>query len=671
MRDRFVSLVFIASLVSFLLPISNIYSRNSFYITNRKPLVERPYTQLPLGAIRPEGWLLEQLKIMRDGMTGHLDKLYPSVVGPRNGWLGGDGDGWERGPYWLDGLVPLAYLLNDDELIAKAKPWIEWSLTHQMADGYFGPIPFQKRPPREPGLQKVRRRDWWPKMVMLKVLQQYYNATKDQRVIELMTNYFRYQLKELPKTPLDHWSFWANRRGGDNMMVVYWLYNITGEKYLLKLAELLNKQTWDYTDMFLHQDLLSRFNTFHCVNLAQGIKQPVIYYQQHPQKRYLDAVRKAFADIHTYQGQPQGMYGADELLHGKDPTRGSEFCSAVELLFSLENMLAITGDVTFADHIEKIAFNALPTQANDDFTARQYFQQANQVLLKASVKNFYTDHHGLDLVYGLTTGYPCCTTNMHQGWPKFAQNLWYATADNGLAALLYCASRVTAKVSNGDTVQFKEETNYPFDESIRFTFSSFKPVTFPLYLRLPTWCTAARIAVNGHDINITANNKFVKINRTWQEGDVVELFLPMKVKSSEWYERSRAIERGPLVYALRIEETWKHVRPAGGGEEFDEVYPASAWNYGLLDSSIEEPDSSFHVLKRSHVSLRPWNIKNAPVEIKTAGKRIPFWKLYDDMAGPLPPSPVRDLNKEPTQNITLIPYGCTTLRITEFPVIRN
>jgi hypothetical protein len=165
--------------------------REPLYLNNRPPLVPMPYMEMPLGCIRPEGWLMQQLQLMKSGMTGHLDELYPTVLGPRNGWLGGDGDGWERGPYWLDGLIPLAWILDDEELKAKAMPWIEWTLSSQTEDGYFGPVPFAEKPAPEPGIQKSPRRDWWPKMVMLKVLQQYHEATGDDRVINLMTRYFR------------------------------------------------------------------------------------------------------------------------------------------------------------------------------------------------------------------------------------------------------------------------------------------------------------------------------------------------------------------------------------------------------------------------------------------------------------------------------------------------
>lgn len=226
----------------------------TYYLQNRAPLTEKPYLELPLGSIRPHGWLLNQLERMRDGMTGHLDEIYPEVMGKRNGWLGGDGDGWERGPYWIDGLLPLAYILDDEKLKAKVRPWIEWTLNNQTDEGYLGPVPFEKEPVPEEGLQKTMRRDWWPKMVMLKVLQQYYSATGNNQVIEALSKYFKYQLKELPETPLDHWTFWANRRGGDNLQVVYWLYNITGNEYLLELGSLIAEQTFPWSDVFLNEE---------------------------------------------------------------------------------------------------------------------------------------------------------------------------------------------------------------------------------------------------------------------------------------------------------------------------------------------------------------------------------------------------------------------------------
>src|SRR3954463_12937635 len=138
-------------------------AQDKSYINNRAPLRPNPYVELPLGAIRPEGWLREMLIRQKNGATGHLDQLYPLVMNERNGWLGGDGDQWERGPYWIDGLLPLAYILDDKELIAKTKPWVEWALNSQQPDGYFGP---SKDYPPEHGLQRDNSRDWWPKMVM-------------------------------------------------------------------------------------------------------------------------------------------------------------------------------------------------------------------------------------------------------------------------------------------------------------------------------------------------------------------------------------------------------------------------------------------------------------------------------------------------------------------------
>jgi len=601
-------------------------SQSANYVYGRAPLRQNPYIELPIGAIKPEGWLREMLIRQKNGATGNLDKLYPSVMGKRNGWLGGDGDQWERGPYWIDGLLPLAYILNDRELIAKVKPWIEWALKSQQPDGYFGPA---KDYSPEPGIQRDNSHDWWPKIVMLKVLMQYYSATGDKRVINLLTNYFKYQLKELPAHPLDHWSFWAKYRGGDNLMAVYWLYNITGDKFLLDLAELLHKQTFDYTGSFLNTDLLARNGSIHGVNLGEGMKEPIIYYQQHAEKKYLEATEKSYADLRKYNGMANGMFGGDESLHGNNPTQGSELCTAVEEMFTLENTLAITGDVSYADHLERIAFNALPAQVDDNLTDRQYFQQANQVMVTQADRNFDINHSGTDVCYGLQTGYACCTSNMHQGWPKFTQNLWYATPDKGIAALVYSPSEAKINVANGTIVNVKEETNYPFSGTIKFTLNtnSKSPVSFPFDLRIPEWCKKAIIKVNGKVEQEPESDRIAKLSREWRSGDVVELELPMHIRQNRWYENSVSVERGPLVYALKIGQEIKKVNnpkdTINYGSTFYEVRPTTQWNFGLISTPKDKLDEQFKAEETGKVANYPWTLDAAPIIIKTTGKEIP------------------------------------------------
>ncbi|HBT86804.1 MAG TPA: hypothetical protein DEB12_13000, partial [Porphyromonadaceae bacterium] len=609
------------------------------YMNNRSPLITKPFMELPLGAVRPEGWLKDQLYKMKDGMTGHLDELYPEVMGSRNGWLGGNGDVWERGPYWIDGLVPLAYILDDEALKAKVQPWIEWTLQSQTDDGYFGPS--EDHEP-ETGLQRTNSKDWWPKMVVLKFMKQYYEATQDERVIPFMTNYFKYQLQELPETPLNNWTRWGQFRGGDNLMIVYWLYNITGDEFLLKLGDIITEQTTDWTNSFADGNMLNSLFSVHCVNLAQGMKQPLIRYQATKDTMHIDAVNKAYTDLKRAHGWPNGLYGADELLHYGNPTHGSELCTAVELMFSLEKMIEITGNVSWADWLERIAFNALPAQVTDNFDARQYYQQLNQVEVSNHPRNFVTSYNGTDQLFGLLTGYPCCTSNLHQGWPKFTKHLWYASDDNGLAALVYSPNTVTAKVGTGVTVSIQEKTNYPFEEEITFELNiidDVEKVEFPIHLRIPEWCESATIKINNEVWSQSEGNQLVKINREWESGDIVELILPMHVNISRWYEGSAAVERGPLLYALRMEENWTKVESDNPryGKWYYEVHSNTPWNYCLKEESIKKENISdhFQVIKKGMNGF-PWNVQNAPIQIKTKGKRMKEWQLYNGSAGPQP-----------------------------------
>ena len=634
-------------------------------VFNRAPLEETRFAELPLGAIEARGWLQEQLQRQADGLTGHLDQVYPQVMGPSNAWLGGDGDAWERGPYWVDGLLPLAYQLGDSALKEKALRWVESILASQQPDGYLGPA---QDHPFVYGLQRGQTHDWWPKMVAVKILKQYSMATGDVRVLDCLTRYFHYQLSTLEEFPLDHWTDWGRWRGADNLDVVYWLYNLTGDPQLLKLGELLHAQTTDWTELFLSGDIFTRQGSVHCVNLGQGFKAPGVWWQYSHDDRDLESLAKAEESIRHTVGLPTGLWAGDERLHWGHPSRGSELCTAVEMMYSLETLLRITGTPHWADYLERVAFNALPTQVNDDFTGKQYYQQVNQVSATQTWRPFSTPHDNTDVLFGTLNGYPCCLSNMHQGWPKFTQNLWYASADGGLAALVYAPSRVTAQVADGVEVCVEEETEYPFREKLRFRLSfpsrKVRKAAFPLYFRVPEWCASALVSVNGEAVEAPASEGLLCLMREWKKGDVVELTFPMEIKTEEWYDKAWSVVRGPLVYALRMEEQWTW-KPFEGrdryyGEGAWEVSSPTSWNYCLMRDRFKADDCA---VEFRPAPLYPWTLEGAPVLLRVPARVLPHWTDVESVA--FWTEEGNDTGEDVT--LELIPYGCTTLRIAEFP----
>jgi hypothetical protein len=619
---------------------------------NRAPLQANAFNPLPLTSVKPTGWLLRELQIQANGLSGHLDEFWPDV-GPDSGWLGGSGESWERGPYFLDGLVPLAYLTGDERLTAKAKKWVDWTLENQQPDGWIGP---------------ARMTDWWPNYVMLKVLVQYQEATGDPRVIPLMQKYFAFQARHLDDRPLKQWAIF---RWHDEVLSILWLYNRTGDPSLLDLARRMHGLGHDWEAQFADFRYTGKTAKTegtlanHGVNNAMAMKAAGVWWLLTGEKQDRESLSQMLTALDRYHGQPNGIFSADEHYAGLDPSQGTELCAVVEAMFSLETDISILGDPSLGDRLEKIAYNALPGTLTGDLWGHQYDQQANQVMVSVANRRWSTNGPDSNL-FGLQPNYGCCTANMHQGWPKFAAHLWMATADGGLVAVAYGPSDVSTQVAEGVPMSIAETTDYPFRETVNLKVKTPQPVKFPLVLRIPGWAAGATVAVNGMSLEGVEPGKFYRLEREWKSGDAVELHFPMRVVSSTWYNNSMAVERGPLVFSLKIGESWSRLRQSGLATDW-EVYPTTPWNYALaVDPKNGAPSFTVTELPAGD---QPFSREGAPVEIAVKARRLPEWQIEDDSAGPLPVSPVT--SKQPVETISLVPYGAAKLRITAFPFTHN
>lgn len=595
------------------------------------------------GNIQPLGWLKRQLTLQAQGLSGQLEEVWPDV-GENSGWLGGSGEHWERGPYYLDGLLPLAYCLHDEKLIKKTQKWIEWMLNSQDAGGWFGPR---------------QNDDWWPRMVALKVLMQYADATSDPRVLPFMQRYFHYQLRHLPQRPL---SDWGKARAADNVLTVLWAWKqLPDDEKLPELATLLLEQGNHWPDFILNHLPTGPVNYFshltHVVNVAMGMKYSAMHDEIHQQRERLTEIERCFNELDRHHGQAQGMFSGDEWLAGTAPEQGVELCAIVELMYSLENLLRIYGAAQFADRLERIAFNALPAGITADMMAHQYHQQPNQIAASVAQRNWTYSGDECN-TFGLEPNFGCCTANYHQGWPKFCNSLFMRVGQDDLACMMYAPARA----ESGDW-KVSLDTDYPFNTDLIFTVHSAPAGEKTLWLRLPQWSRGALITLNGNPLPDVNESGYLPLTRQWQTGDNMTVTFEREVIVEPRNHNAVSLYYGPLLMALTPGEIWEKI-PGGALTGDWEVRPRSTWNYAL--DVQPETGADIREIHYRPSGEQPFALACAPLTLRASARRLPTWKVVDNSAGPVPNSPAYDAMSCPS-TVTLVPYGCARIRIAEFP----
>lgn len=617
-------------------------------VANRAPLYETPFIPLPLGSVRAGGWLANQLKLQAEGMTGHAEAILP-LLGPDSAWRGGTGEDWEKGPYYLRGLISLAFLHDDAGLRQKVQSWVDALLAGQQPNGQIGP---------------ASNLDWWPRMVICWALRDYHEATGDERIIPALLRYARYLGDTVDSQPLHNW---ARARVADQIDTLFWLYNRTGESFLLELADRLPAQGNGWLEFFNTLEVKdSDFAPSHAVNVSQAMKYPVVLYQRSGETSHRDAFGIGYEKLREQHGLAFGMWSGTEALVGHADTQGVELCSMAEQILSNAMALKVLADPEIGDEQERIAFNLLAAATTKDFKQHQYYSLPNMPIARINPRGLmpFRDDHGDDLLVSPHSGFHCCCYNLHMGWPKYVQYAWMATAEGGLAAVAHGPTTVSTKIG-GVAVSITQQTDYPFEDTTRFSVEAARPVAFPLLLRIPGWSKSTRARLNGEPIDGVVAGSFLRIEREWQSGDTVTLSFEAPVRVETGHSGSASVWRGPLVFSLRIEERKTVLKALPDGFDEMEFSARSPWNFGLdRDANGGAIDLS---IQRSPMPINPWLPETAPLSLTLSGVPLPQWTLAldDHIAGETPQSPIS--TTAPSQPIRLVPCGAQTLRITAFP----
>lgn len=593
--------------------------------------------------IKPFGWFKRQLEIQAEGLSGNLDKMWPDIAD--SAWIGGTREGWERVPYWLDGFIPLAFLLDNEDMKRRAKKYIDAIIAAQKEDGWICPCPDGKR----------NEYDTWAIQLITKVLVVYYECSKDERIPNVVYNVLKNYYELLQSGAIKLFD-WGKFRWYETFIAIKFTYEHFREDWLLGLAEILKNQGTDYNELTeLWKTPLNRwrFDT-HIVNIAMALKAEALTADIF-KTDYTDNAGALYDILKKYNGTPVGTFTGDECLAGLSPIQGTELCSVTELMYSYEWLYAYTGDKKWAELLELAAFNALPATISEDMWTHQYVQQSNQIACEIFPgKPVFRTNGSESHIFGLEPNFGCCTANFNQGWPKFALSAFMHSGNTIINAVPVPSELKT------DSFNIKLETEYPFKNSFKYTVNS--ETEFEFKIRIPSF--AENVAVNGEKSNADELKFDIKPCRDL----LIEIAFEARPVLTDRPYNLHTVRCGSLVFSLPIKYEKHKLEYTRDGVERKfpycdyELIPQSGFNYAFAANEFKA--------ERRDIGEYPFSENKPPIILKAEVCKI-NWGLadgYETVCAKIPES------AEPLsapEAVELYPYGCAKLRMTEMPFVKK